>query len=698
MFLHKKKIIALLLIAIVIAGCSSSSEPIKSTLTENEPVQIEIASEPQGPPEKMISDDGEWLGKGDFYKIQYPELLKGIKQIYVCGDDIYYSAVNFYEYLTQEIYKNEEVLYENRQLSTFAVSDSSVWYITKDYIDNRIFTLTKLGINGEEEASIDISSYVGDSLTASMRIDNKNNFYIQTMESVIILNPDGSYQTTIVSDDIEELLSDGNGNVYALNEDGTTVMTMDLENGTIQPYLEYPDYRIYHGNSEYQFILSDSNGIYGITGPQEPVPIALWEECRIIMNDIRSVDPLSNGSYLIRDSEETYLLVPSEPEELKPRTILTMATVTTQSYYSLIVKKYNSTSDEYYIRIQDYSQGNSLSPQEAENALNTDISTGNYPDLFDFTMMTEAYYTSENLVADLYTFIDNDPETDRDDFILLDNLSENGKLYYISTHYFIDTIAGLYSRFGDLDGWSLDEFLEMQEQCDIDMMYNLTRENFLHTLSKFYAGSTIDWNAGTCDFENEDFIKILETVKQIRENPEPSRSWELNLITGAQGLGEETLIVSSILIDNMGSLVEAEAKAGKKLSFIGWPTSDGSSGTVLSPSDFVGICTMGNTEASWDFIKYVLIDGSIREYVDTITNSKALLEQQLKENPSSIVMTQEDVERFYDFLDTAVYHGKTPTMVQDIIMEEGALYLSGEKTAKETARNIQDRVSDLIAN
>lgn len=689
------KMISILMIIVMFTGCSSSPKLEETKPEEYSEPTVESTS--QNPPETPTTPEEESPRIGGSYKVEYPKMSFDIRKIEVDGDDIYHSTFNIDDNtMRYEIFKNEESIYVDNFTLTFTVKDSEVWvcnYIFENQIHKEY--VGKLGVSEDDSASFDITPYLNDGSVSSMCIDKDDRFYLQSKNSIVILNPDGSHVTTIEVDNPAGLVTGGDGNVYILTEDRTTVMSIDSQNGKAEKYMKFPDYRIFNGGLGYQFILENRDGIYGVTESQEIVPIALWEECGIPMGIVNSIHSYTDDSYLLQDTRYAYILRPATLEEMEPKIKVSMATTTAPK---TIVDEFNKHSDKYMIQMLDYSNGNTMSLSSTVQALNNDLEKGNYPDLFDFTNIPEAYYIEKGLVADLYPFMDADSDINRDDFILLDNLSRNGKLYFASSFYHVDTKLGPYSTFGDNYGWSLDEYLEIQNQHDGEIFSYMGLDPFFYQLTRIYAPGAIDWESGTCDFNNADFIKILEVMKQYKEK-KPSNT--------AKSL------VKSVVISTVWGIAQQETLDGEKLSLVGWPTLQGTGCNLLILYSPIGICNKGNTQDSWEVMKYILTENFSEEDPYGIPVLKAdfnrrlekeMTPRELDENaPFSmyenniVVMTQEDADKFLEFLDSSVYPGNTPDEVINLIIHEGYAYFRDEKTAEGAVYSVQKKVTDFLS-
>ena len=715
---HKRgnKFIALILAAVMLlSGCAGKTGEGK------QPDDLIVREkEPESSP---VSAEGSWQGEGGCYRLTDPELREELSNAYVLGEDIYAEYRNWTMIsenrgtFTMDIRREDEEFYHTSNLiHACAVGAAGIWVLedVADYpaeSDAKYHLIQIAGDNGILH-DVDITQHFGDSYPMTMKIDKEEQIFIMLSDSIIVFGQDSSYICRI---DLETypggLVLGGDGEVYVLSDDKSAALSLDTQAKTAVLAAEYSGYSICNGGDGYLFTLVNDDGLYGVSergGAAEP--IAIWAECGISLNNLSNVQFMTEGRFLLRDWSGIYILKPIDPSEFKDKKVLTMATVSSRSSLESIAAEFNLWSEDYMVKVVCYNQENKQSSagrmesiSEAITRLNMDIISGNVPDLFEFTFLPEAYYADKGLIADLYEFVDKDQDISREDFILLNKLENEGKLYYAANRFVVESAVGLWSRFGDCHGWTLDKYLEIQSQYSGELMYNVTREGFLRTLTNRYAATAVDWEAGTCDFENKEFIKILESVSAIRENPEPEDNADINYTPAGQRMREGTLIASYLYIDSVSALASMEKEAGEKLSLIGLPTVDGSGGTALGPQGMAGICTGGDQEGAWEFIKYMLTKGAVGYSNYGISSNKALLEARIADALTPLKATGEplmkasDVDRLYELLEHSVYYGTASEDVVNIVLEEASAFLAGAKSAEDTAHIIQSRVGILAA-
>ena len=687
---------------------------------------------------ELVGEDGGWTGEGGCYRVKDPQFGQGIFNIDFYDGEFYFQKIEF-ETLNSnmQVFRGEEVLYEDKKIKLIACSAQGIWVLidNTDYNkkNSQDFTLVLLGYGGQEPEQHNITQYLDYASIKQMKADQEGRLFLMSEEKVTVFSPEGAYVTGIALDKgAERLVLGGDGQMYVVTgggeeaarqeesagkeaagqeenvagQEGTgdisVLCRLDMDKKEAVPTAEYQNYVICDGTEDWLYILADDTGMYGVkSSGEEYPPIALWAELGVYIEGLKDVIPLSEGRFLLRPGLMFLILEPADPAVMKVKKILTLASVNTDSSYTRVAAGFNAVSNEYAIRILDYTERGQYDTREAIDRLNMDIVGGNYPDMFNFSNLPEKYYLDKGLLQDLYKYMDSDPGINREDYVGLDKLEIDGGLYFAGNRFYIDTAVGLYSRFGDAKGWSLEEYLDIQEETGGEMMYNVTKESFLRSIALRYAAQNVDWEKGTCSFDSREFIDILKAVGRIRESPQPLNDEDAPPLRVQLQDGSRVAVMCFLGNINMISMLEMVI--GEELSFIGRPTPDGEGGTVLNFDNLLGICSKGNVEGSWEFMKYMLKEGIKGDFVGVAT-SREVLDQQLdnamkayENGETEAPFDEEDARIIYQLIDQGVYYGKASQKVVDIVMEEAAAFLDGKKTAEETAAVIQSRVSILAA-
>ena len=140
---------------------------------------------------------------------------------------------------------------------------------------------------------------------------------------------------------------------------------------------------------------------------------------------------------------------------------------------------------------------------------------------------------------------------------------------------------------------------------------------------------------------------------------------------------------------------------------IGCPTPDGSCGTDFSVSYPIGVLkNAAHPELCWQFLRYCLLHAD-----HGIPNYRPLMEQQIEEarhiDPEEewpmwydglrSPMTEEEIAQFLELLSRVEHTTLYDETALAIVQEEAALFLDGKRSAEETARIIQRRMSIYVS-
>lgn len=147
-----------------------------------------------------------------------------------------------------------------------------------------------------------------------------------------------------------------------------------------------------------------------------------------------------NGQYLVKTAGEFYLLSPAVPEAFKPKTQLRLAALDAASELQTTVARFNNASSDYYVSIIDYSDGGSVDAEAAAMRLNADIIGGALPDMICVSSVSPFPYMRNNMLLDMSTLLENDPDIGIEDISIANALRQNGALYFLAGAYSFETM------------------------------------------------------------------------------------------------------------------------------------------------------------------------------------------------------------------------------------------------------------------
>lgn len=365
----------------------------------------------------------------------------------------------------------------------------------------------------------------------------------------------------------------------------------------------------------------------------------------------------------------------------------------------LAAASFNRINPFCQIKIVDYLEDGETNTDNALRRLYSDIISGNYPDMICFSQISPYPFIAKNLLIDMDKCIATDSSITPDDIVSIQALRSLGGLFLLGSNVTADTLIAQFSRFGSRYGWTLQEYLNLESSCSPDtwIVYNITRETFLKSVAQRYTRTAINWENGTCDFTNKDFVEILLASSRIRDY-QIDKNNTLSGYTGAL-VAQGNLITAVSLTDQVYAFARDEMNAGEKLSYIGWPTVDGSCGTDIRFQHPVGIISKSkHIEECWAFVKFLLQEHTIN-YGIPIYMPRLLAEIESAQDSKDRIprMTSDQAQRFLDLLDHIENIAIYDDVVIDIIMSESKDFFAGYKTAEDTAMNIQAKISLYVS-
>jgi ABC-type glycerol-3-phosphate transport system substrate-binding protein len=175
-------------------------------------------------------------------------------------------------------------------------------------------------------------------------------------------------------------------------------------------------------------------------------------------------------------------------------------------------------------------------------------------------------------------------------------------------------------------------------------------------------------------------------------------------------------LVTDLNIESPGwFLVTLAMYDNDDVTCIGYPTADGSNGSILSSNDSLAITASSkNQEGAWEFIKYVTMGeyqtGLNWGYPILQTAFDNMLDEYMTDKYEGngygyddfdyelVPATKEQMDQLREIIDMAKPSNQsTDDNITDIISEEAQAYFDGQKTAEAVAEIIQSRVAIYVS-
>lgn len=491
----------------------------------------------------------------------------------------------------------------------------------------------------------------------------------------------------------------------------------------------------------YDFLLSDSLGIYGYNeGDEDVTQILSFLNSDLDYNTIGNISEMEGDqlfcTYYDEENWETHfaLLNYVDPATIPDKQVISIACYYLDWNMRKRIVDFNRSSDTYRILVKDYSSYNTMDDYMAGyTQLNNDILTGQMPDILvlDRYNMPVDSYIAKGLLADIGKMIDADEELNREDYMenVFEAYSVKGVLYSIIPSFSVRTIAAKTALVGDTPGWTMEDLNALQQQYPDARIFDesTTRDAVMNQILTFSGSKFVDSGTGKCSFNSQEFIDMLEFVKQFpAEYNWDSEEYDW-MESQLQYRKNSTLlyILSIYAFNNWdGYSYARQVTFGEPITFIGFPTEEGNGAVVRADNQYAISARSGVKEGAWEFLRYYLTEEyqkSDSNYYTIPVLREALLERLeiAKERPywededgnknyyddwysigdesfTFEPLTDAEAQWLYDYICSVTKPDYYDDNLQTIINEEAAAFFEGQKTAAEVADIIQSRAQVYI--
>lgn len=480
------------------------------------------------------------------------------------------------------------------------------------------------------------------------------------------------------------------------------------------------------GSGEYRFYVSLTDGLYGINDAGEEKLIIDYEDISLESGPTIS---LGDNVFLTavddNDSANTHLykIVPREPGETDERIEISIANPYNYIPRELI-NDFNKSQDTYKIKTVEFEQSDEELGQGSlnNNALNMALIKGEAPDIiYGLDFATYQNYQHKGVFTDLYPLMENDPKINKS--TILPNFlkameTSDGSLYAICNSFGVSTMVAKTKVFSK-ENWTFDEMAELYENPPVNAVHRYdgyNKEEMFNDLS-YCFDDLIDYETATCNFQSEEFIKLLEFCNRFVDVvPMPDKFTEgaeanQNYWTDRFTWLRDDAILNETIAPLGYSLCKYLQGGGEELTFVGYPSSNGKGGR-LSVETLVSITENCKCkEGAWTFISYYIeqsissgpYNGESGGMPILSESFEKLMDSEMTANHTASGMeipniTQADRDMLANYIKSCDTLGTLlDEDIQNVCSEETALYFAGQQTAETTAEHIQNRVSIIIS-
>lgn len=471
--------------------------------------------------------------------------------------------------------------------------------------------------------------------------------------------------------------------------------------------------------------------------------VLTWTDCDINGSYVRMIQATEDGRIAVfsenwsRGTKEVAYLTRKESSQVAEKQIITIATMWSSQDLQEAVVDFNKASDTYKVRINAYyddsTEWTENKYQDAITALNASITSSNCPDIIDLTYGNVNSYVSKGLLLDLSPYLEKS-SVKREDLVesVLRAYTFGDTLVSVPTAFSINTIMGRTSQLGDRTSWTIRDIMDFAAQYPDAKLFNYSSKDLmLSTCLQYSSDAFIDYSTGKCNFDSQEFLDILEFCNTFETETEYDREGD----SFPKQISDGRILLNNFNLYEMTEMQMYSLMFNEPITFIGYPTVDGSSGNRIMGENCYAITTESkNPDGAWEFIESQLqyepqpewgrmfrfptrkdmLEESFEEAMKEEGEYDENGEIMLDENGEPIIWpkttwsyddwsaeiyaaTPEQVQMVRDLIDSAVAGTNNDETILKIITEEAAAYFEGQKSAQEVAGIIQSRVQTYVS-
>lgn len=372
----------------------------------------------------------------------------------------------------------------------------------------------------------------------------------------------------------------------------------------------------------------------------------------------------------------------------------------------------NITIELQYVEAEDAQLEAEL--EKYRTAINAAMLSGKGPDLLALDMLPSEKYVGQHLLADLSGRLMQDPSFKSGDFFnnILENSQTKGGLYGMPLNFFLNVLIGdeaAIKQAGvpiDDNSWTWAKFADttkqLAEKGTYDSALGVYPEYLLAEMAKESYSRFVDEENRKASFDTAAFTDMMQQVKTMKD-------------TGVIAEGRFDTYFRTSNINSAWDYLVSLKEFGKQAKLYAKPQAEG----TQAGGYFYTYKTIGMNEKSavkeeaWDFLRFLMSEElqlsperagfPINKKVFENQVQKLLADGTFKtyeEGPlkgQSFPVDAEELQRLEGFLTEAVHPvAFQPSKIEEIVTKESQAFFSGQKSAKEASKLIQNKVTTYL--
>jgi len=601
------------------------------------------------------------------------------------------------------------------------------------------YLLRTISADGEVVSEWDFGELLNieDLFIQDMKKDRNGNIYLLSDQKIYIFDATGELMEQIEDDSLmTNIIRTKDGEILAGfdYEDGYTLKKIDADElafcETYDTSIPYYSITGCIEGLEYDFYYTDSESLYGYDLEKaESVKKADWVSSNINSSSLGKICMLSENTMLATYGREAsddtyglYFLKKVDPKDVKVRETITFCSLYPDEEVREQAIRFNKSQDEYQVVVRDYS-----SSEEPMVDMHKDLTAGEMADIVDLSGLCSDKYVSKEIFADLYEFMEADEEISKEDFMknVLLAMETDGKLYRITPTFGINSLVTGASDVKMGEKFSVSDLCAL-EKNGAKAFYMDAKTTILSRAIELNYEEYVDWNRGSCNFEGESFLSVLEYADTYPAEEE--MVWDEDTESMTNVVRGKKVLCASVYNLGMADVQLYEEMFKSDISVVGFPSEVFVGSALSMDREFAISDASKHKEGAWEFLKTYLS----REYVSSLFTADEYLGNPIRKDSMEDKIRRYTATEAYtddfgnEILPVSYEWGYEDIMMQmsplseqqaqlyrDAVMqtdhryvydsdvitmvtEEAQPYFDGQISAEEAAANIQERVSTYM--
>ncbi len=633
------------------------------------------------------------------------------------------------------------------------ITDDAVYFIT---IKDSSTVLVKYTLADDSTTTVPVDASnpnvdTGRNITGKLAQDNDGYIYLAYADCLHVLNPDMTKAFEITPPDyLNNVLVSPSGEVYAMCGVGyngkAKAYPIDKKTKTLGSSIEFPEFtkadEICFGEG-YDCFFRNAAGLYGYNfGAESAEMLVNWQNSGVDNFDVNEI--LVCSPELILAVYSATMDTPASVSVLNKADDIDLSNITTLNavYFHEFnrelpraIMDYNKANRDVHVVGEDYSVYNQTDKTKAKTMLISEMLTGIYtPDIIcleyysDLDKDIATKMIENGLYTDMYEFMENDPDIKKDDIMgaVKNTFEVDGTLLGVMPTFAVKTLIAPKSAVGDMTSWNYTEVFDFIDSLPEGKKLS---ENTYETLNSYRAFETfIDYKAKTCDFDNPTCVELIEKYAEFHK------------YFGGKVEEPGEPVCREVTYRYIDSYYwDEHDMRTKDIVRIGYPVEQGNGSIILDGDLYIIPKNAPHPKEAWEFIRSLILNkpefdeygrsadirmlrsqnesyaGEMKKYFKFFPFSGPAycqvapidyLDQFIEDNGGDlskrgtlVLYNEDEYKNYLDFIDTvgSPLSEVIPNEITDIIKEELSTYENTSRTAEETAKILQSRVSIYLS-